>query len=149
MMIDRERLCMAACSRVPEPDCLIARSRRERRAVRREGDGIDVTAMALERLFMAACSRVPEPDCHIVRSRRERRAVRREGDGINITAMALERLQAGIPALSYTHYGLDKRESFHPMLLLYLGLRGTERKCRAISLQRGPFYGRPVIEYKP
>lgn len=45
--------------RVPEPDCAIVRSRRHRVAVRREGDGPDITAMALERLLVSAYRRVP------------------------------------------------------------------------------------------
>ena len=36
--------------RIPEPDRLIVRSRRERRAVWREGDGPDPVAVAFERL---------------------------------------------------------------------------------------------------
>ena len=56
-----ERLQSGARRRVPEPYRLIARCRRHRLAVRREGYSADVARVALERLQSGARPRVPEP----------------------------------------------------------------------------------------
>ncbi|KAJ4228800.1 hypothetical protein NW757_014088 [Fusarium falciforme] len=101
-----ERL-FVACGEVPEPHRPIARSRRQDLSVRREDDGQDVTAMALEHLFVSTRSAVPEPHRPIARSRRQDVTVGREGDGIGRTTVALECLQALIPSLSKASYGRD------------------------------------------
>src|SRR5271170_1632162 len=103
-----EGLLVGARGSVPEPYRVVERSRRERRAIRRQGDRPDRVAMAFEGLLVGARGSVPEPYRVVVRSRRERRAIRREGDRPDRAAMAFEGLLVRAPAVSNTFYVPDK-----------------------------------------
>ena len=56
---------------LPEPDCPVIGSRRDRLPVRREGYCVDPGLMALQDLLLSTRGRLPEPDYSILGSRRD------------------------------------------------------------------------------
>jgi hypothetical protein len=98
--VNLERLQGRSRAGVPQPDCVVARSRCQQLAVRREGHGVDRTRMALERLQGRSRAGGPQPDCVVARSRRQQLAVRREGSVASVS---------GSPCLH------EVKARFHPM----------------------------------